>query len=246
MHLIFLKESKEQLMPISQDITNSTKLTEVINMFASLVVDVYHSMNESEDKLMKAKKFLSELNVLKLRSSKSELLLHDILDKIKAAQSAVELVLLLTPYWSFYNHQLLTKLIRQICYQDTKFTTFVNLLETLRVCELPPLIQPVASENAYHSELLVVEIQCDFTKTFIEELFQIQNCLCMPFEIEIHSLLLKRIQKGTNKLEFLVPKVVDVKLEMLSRYVSSLRDEKIKNISFNGQNYKIIGMLQLI
>lgn len=232
-------------LPNSQKSNNSTRLTEVIKMFASLIVEVYRSINESENNLKRVKDFLCKLKIFKCRSANNEFLLHHILDEIKSAQSAFDLILLLMPYWSCYNYKLLDKLIHTIGSEKVKekLRCFVLSLKALKMFELPPLIQPVTNECAYHSELLVVEVQCDFTKDSFEELWQIQEHIATLLENENYSLLLKRIRKDSSRLEYFIPNVLNVNLKQFSQSIPSLQELGIVGISFNGNTFKISGIL---
>ena len=191
---------------------HTTALTDMINKFASLVVEFYRSIKE---RLPEAKQYLQgSVCVFQLRSKAdfdSKLFVKSVLEEIENTSTAADLIIILNSFWSFYNYHLLSGMIRNLCSSNEDLNSnlmkYINSLDALPVIEYPPLVQPYTNEECFQSDLLIVEVE-KLNGINGDTLNQIHSSVARWLNIEFHALLLKRIKKKTNELEYLIPKCV--------------------------------------
>lgn len=199
-------------MPENALMEDRTALTDLINKFASLVVELHRNI---EERLPEAKQYLRKnMRVFQLRSKANnddKLFLESVHEEIENASTAADLMIILNSFWSFYNHLLLSGMIRsgRFCNEDVKsnLKKYINSLDALPVTEYPPLVQSYTNEEFFHSDLLIVEVE-KLNGINGDTLDDIRDSIACWLNIESRVLLLKRIRKNTNKLEYLVPKCV--------------------------------------
>ena len=182
---------------------SGTALTDTINKFASLIVELYRSINLKE-RLAEVKQYLQGSVCMFERADHQGQ--NGVQEEIEKAQTAADLIIFLTSLWSFYNHFLLSELIHKFCSADIKseLKKYINTLDALPVTEYPPLVQPYTNEECFHSDLLIVKVQ-DVNGIKGDTLNQIHDSITCWLNIESRVLLLKRIRKKTNELEYLIP-----------------------------------------
>lgn len=208
----------------------TTALTDMINKFASLTVELYISIKE---RLPEAKQYLlGSVYVFQHRTDQGQLFKNDAVRKeIKNASTAADLMVILSSFWSFYNHFLLSKMIRKFCNDDDvvrhNLDEYVNSLEELSPAQYPPIIQPYTNEECFHTDLLIVEVE-GLNGINGDTLSQIHSSVARWLTIESHALLLKRIRRNTNKLEYLIPGCVTTAVPA----TLSLLNAPVLNISF--------------
>ena len=209
-------------------------------MFASLIVELYRSIKESQMELQSVKEFLSRLNSQQLRKSGDKPLLHKVLSQIEDMPNIADLLLFLSQFWSFFNYKLLEKLVNKFDSYEAKakLKEYILFLDALRVVEMPPLIQPFFNTDSYHSDLLEVRLLPNSLQALsAEELLHIHVRVATVFRIEYHALLLQEIKIADDILEYLVPVCVQLDVDrMTSLSLSSLRHDKVIGISFKDFN----------
>jgi hypothetical protein len=212
----------------------ATNISVVMKMFGSILVELYRIMEESNENLEKVKKYFMELSFLK-RSSlcKTESFPLKKIVNVQNSKSAIDLVVALIPFVSFFNYKLLAKGIRcnfSNSAAETKFKSYIEFIEKLRVDELPPLIQPIYIEHIYHADLLKVYFTPEsFLNQSVDDISIVQDRLASFLGIESFSLLLKHINKTENSLEYLVPLEIDniITDELVSTDLSEMMILKI-------------------
>ena len=209
-------------------------------MFASVIVELYRSIKESQIELQSVKEFLSCLNSQRLRMSEDKPLLHKVLSQIEDITNIADLFLFLSQFWSFFNYKLLEKLVKKFdSYKaKEKLKEYILFLETLRVVEMPPLIQPFFNADSYHSDLLELRLLSNRVQALsAEEILHIHVQVATVLNIEHHALLLQEIKIADDILEYLVPECVQLDVDRMSSLPqSSLRHEKVIGISFKDFN----------
>lgn len=217
-------------MPDSTFIS-TTVLTDFINSFASLIVELYKSI---KNKLSEAKLYLqTSIYVFQNRADPGQLF-QGIKSEIENAETAADLMITLNSFWSFFNYFLLYKMIRKFCSGDvitTALSKYVNSIEEVSLGRCPPLIQPFTEGKCFHTDLLILKLRESTINGDI--LYQIHRSIARWLTIESHALLLKRIKKGTNELEFLIPKCVTVTSDM--PFPPQLVDLPVLSILFQEQ-----------
>lgn len=209
---------------------HTTALTDMINKFASLVVELYISIKE---RLPEAKQYLlGSVYVFQQRTDQGQLFQNDAIQKeIEKASTAADLMVILNSFWSFYNYFLLSKMIRKFCIDNDvvrrNLDEYVNSLEELSPARYPPIVQPYTNEEFFHTDLLIVEVE-KLNCINGDTLSQIHSSVARWLTIESHALLLKRIRRITNKLEYLIPECITTAVPV----TSSLLDAPVLSISF--------------
>lgn len=209
---------------------HTTALTDMINKFASLIVDLYISIKE---KLPEVKKYLlRSVYVFQQRADQGQLFQNGtVQEEIERASTAADLMVILNSFWSFYNHFLLSKMIRKFCNDDAvvrrNLDEYVDSLEELSPAQYPPIVQPYTNEECFHTDLLIVEVG-KLNGINGDTLSQIHSSVARWLAIESHALLLKRIRRNTNKLEYLIPECVTTAVPA----TLSLLDAPVLSISF--------------
>ena len=220
---------------------HTTALTDMINKFASLVVELYTSIKE---KLPKAKQYLlGSVYVFQQRTDQGQLFQNSVQEEIERASTAADLMVILNSFWSFYNYFLLSKMIRKFCNDDDivrrNLDEYVNSLEELSPAQYPPIIQPYTNEECFHTDLLTVEVE-GLNGINGDTLNQIHSSVARWLTIESHALLLKRIRRKTNKLEYLIPEcvttAVPVTLSLLNAPVLSISFGETVTICCKGKS----------
>ncbi|XP_019848953.1 PREDICTED: uncharacterized protein LOC109580354 isoform X2 [Amphimedon queenslandica] len=210
---------------------STTVLTDIINSFASLIVELYKSI---KNKFSEAKLYLqTSIYVFQNRAHPGQLF-EGIESEIKNAETAADLTIALNSFWSFFNYFLLYKMIRKFCSSDVITTTlskYVNFIEEVPPGQYPPLIQPFTKGECFHTDLLILKLRESTINGDI--LYQIHRSVARWLVIESHALLLKRIKKGTNELEFLIPKCLAVTSDM--PFPPQLLELPVLSISFQEQ-----------
>ena len=183
----------------------------MINKFASLVVELYISIKE---KLPEVKQYLlGSVYVFQQRTDQGQLFQNGVQEEIERASTAADLMVILGFFWSFYNYFLLSKMIRKFCNDDDvvrrNLDEYANSLEELSPAQYPPIVQPYTNEECFHTDLFAVEVE-GLNGINGDTLSQIHSSVARWLTIESHALLLKRIRRNTNKLEYLIPKCVTI------------------------------------
>ena len=209
-------------------------------MFASVIVELYRSIKESQMELQTVKEFLCHLNSQQLRMSEDKPLLHKVLSQVEDITNIADLFLFLSQFWSFFNYKLLEKLVNKFGNYKAKekLKEYILFLEALRVVEMPPLIQPFFNGDSYHSDLLELRLCPNSLQALsAEELLLIHIKVATLLSIEHCALLLQEIKIADDILEYLVPVCVQLNVDRMSSLpLSSLRHEKVIRISFKDFN----------
>lgn len=205
----------------------------MIRKFASLIIEFYRSIKDLDD-LDQVKKYLVDIDVFKVRKASHKKLLQNVKNEVMKASTAFNLVLILKSYWSFCNHFLLGRMIRKFVSEAAKekLTQYVISLEALPIAELPSLIQPIANTDSYHSQLLILKMKKNILNISGESLGEIHESVATLLDIVSYALLLKRISKGSNGLEYLIPNCVTFTIDTLD--LTTLQDAQVHSISFGG------------
>ena len=212
-------------------IKSTTVLTDLINSFASLIVELYKSI---KNKFSEAKRYLqTSIYVFQKRADQGQLF-QGIESEFKNAKTSADLIINLNSFWSFFNYFLLYKMIRKFCGDDviaTALSKYVNSIDEVPPELYPPLIQPFTKDECFHTDMLILKLGESTINGDI--LYQIHTSIARWLTIESHALLLKRIKKATNELEFLIPKCVIVTFDM--PFPPQLVELPILSISFQEQ-----------
>ena len=187
---------------------NTTALTDLINSFASLIVELYKSI---KNKFSEAKHYLqTSIYVFQKRADQGQLF-QGIESEIENAETLADLMITLNSFWSFFNYFILAKMIRKFCSNEvieTNLSSYVNSIEEVSPELYPPLIQPFTKDECFHTDLLILKLKASIVNGNI--IYEIHLSVARWLTIESHALLLKKMKKGTNELEFLIPKCVIV------------------------------------
>ena len=184
---------------------------EIRGIFADLVSDTYNSMAENAI-ICEVQLWLKQLDAIKNAKCQSTALLAECMDDIMKADSMMTLFMILSDYWSWWNHSLLEMLIDKFGDEDDQRRLqqfkeqFANFCKR-RVCELP---QKEGIFGVRRGKRLVVEVDKNWEEIHINELSAIQHSISSILGIPEYALYLTSVSQGCIRLEFQIPAAIDV------------------------------------
>lgn len=214
-------------------------MTKIDRMFASLIVELVRSLTKETD-LSTIRMFVAEL--VPQRSAKQTGEFIPIFRDVDISQLNLrDLMLLLNEYWSFFNCSLLEKLIKKFGSQEAKadLKLYVTYLQELLLSEIPVLLHHRPTVKGFSLDTLIVTTKPIFSSLTVDDLLQVRDSIARILRIERFALLLRRIKKDENQLEFLVAETGKENLLLFNQLeLSSLNEAYIFSISFQGVERK--------
>lgn len=209
-------------------------MTEIDQMFASLVVHLFNSMKEQLFDDVKC--FITDELVVQriVQSTTAGFTPFFSYNDIEAIKNLKDLLFFLNNYWSFFNLTLLEKFVKRFGSKEAKkcFANYLKHLQKVSVSQLPTLLHHGLQIKGFLADTLTVKMKSDFLDETVGELLLVHDKVAQSLHVQKFALLLQKINKEKCHLEFLVPANTRMKISPLS--VASFYESSIHSFLFQG------------